>query len=127
MSPKLLQNLKIMRAKKGFSRDAIADLLHISPQAYGKIERGDTHLTIERLQEIANIFGVSKQYLEEYEAADEKFIFAHTSNDNHTLSLIVTQINETQEKVIDMLSAQLQQKDEQIRVQQMQINKLIGL
>jgi TolA-binding protein len=53
--------------------------------------------------------------------------FENTSNDSSTLSLIVTQINETQEKVVDMLSAQLQQKDEQIRVMQHQINKLIGL
>jgi transcriptional regulator with XRE-family HTH domain len=123
----LQQNLKIIRAKKSFSRDAIANLLHISPQAYGKIERGDTHLTVERLQEIADIFGVSKQYLEEYDGSDEKFIFAHTTNDNHTLSLIVTQINENQEKVVDMLASQLQQKDEQIRILQSQVNKLIGL
>ena len=79
------------------------------------------------LENIAEVLGVTKQYLEEYDATAEKIIFENTSNDNSTLSLIVTQINETQEKVIDMLSAQLQQKDEQIRVQQMQINKLIGL
>ena len=98
MNPKLLKNLKITRVGLGYTYKTLGELINLSPQAYGKIERGDTPITIDRLENIAEVLGVTKQYLEKYDATAEKVIFENTSNDNSTLSLIVTQINETQEK-----------------------------
>ena len=118
------RNIKVIRAKAGMSSSEVATQLHLSPQAYGKIERGETALTVERLNQLATIFGVSKQYIEEFDVDDNSMIFAHTATDYH--SIVVTQFNEVHEKLIDTLSSQLAAKDAQILFLQAHIGNLMA-
>jgi len=47
-----------MRTVKGWSQEETAEKLHISSNAYGCIERGETRPNLNRLEQIAKIFGV---------------------------------------------------------------------
>lgn len=47
-----------LRKKKGFSQKDLAKKLNIAPYNYGKVERGETKLTVDRLDQIAQVLGV---------------------------------------------------------------------
>jgi len=48
-------NIKRVRQQKGYSQDFMANKLNISQASYARIESQETKLSIDRLQEIANI------------------------------------------------------------------------
>lgn len=47
-----------MRESKQWSQEKMAEQLNMSPNGYAKIERGETKLYIEKLQQIAKVLGV---------------------------------------------------------------------
>ena len=49
------EKLRLIRTAKKLSQQQIARQLNISPEAYGKIERGNTPLTIDRANQLAGI------------------------------------------------------------------------
>ena len=51
-----IENIELIREDKKLSREAVANKLGINLSTYGKIERGETGLTVERLYELAAIF-----------------------------------------------------------------------
>lgn len=52
------EKIKKIRRSQDLSQEAMAEKLGISTNSYAKLERGETELSITRLQEIANILGV---------------------------------------------------------------------
>lgn len=55
---KTQEKIRFLRQQKGLTQEQIAELLDVTPQAYSKIEQGKTRLSIERIQQIANIFNI---------------------------------------------------------------------
>ncbi len=55
----LKENLIMLRKLNGFSQEEIAEKIHISRQAYGKWESGDTIPDIEKCTLLADVYGVS--------------------------------------------------------------------
>ena len=55
--------IRIHRQKKGLSQQAVAAKLNISQNAYSRMERGFTKITIDRISEIAKVFGIKYQEL----------------------------------------------------------------
>ena len=53
------EKIKFVRQLKGWSQEAIAEKLHISLNAYGNIERGDSDVKLSRLEQIAQLFNVT--------------------------------------------------------------------
>ena len=53
------RNIRILRDQKGLRQRYVSTLLGITPNGYGKIERGESSLTVERLELLAQILGVS--------------------------------------------------------------------
>ena len=51
-----IENIELIREAKMLSRDTVAKKLGINVSNYGKIERGEVSLTIERLYKLADIF-----------------------------------------------------------------------
>lgn len=51
--------VKNLRHEKGFSQEAMAHEIGMSPSGYGKIERGETDLTISKIDKIARCFGLT--------------------------------------------------------------------
>jgi transcriptional regulator with XRE-family HTH domain len=56
---KIYENIKAIRKSKNISQADIADKLGMYPANYGKLENGLTQLTIERLEQLAGIFGMT--------------------------------------------------------------------
>lgn len=53
------EKLKALRKKRSLTQQDVAQLLTISHSAYAKIERGETDMTLNRLEEVAKIFGMT--------------------------------------------------------------------
>lgn len=49
---------RLLRKYLDYSQENIAHEIGISPEAYGKIERGKTRISEERLRQMASIFGL---------------------------------------------------------------------
>lgn len=64
--------IRFFRTLKNLSQENMADLLGLSLTGYAKIERGETDMTISRLEQIAEVIGVK---LEDITSFDEKFVF----------------------------------------------------
>lgn len=59
----VLENIKRERKKKGYSQEYMAKKLNIAQNNYGKMERGLTQLTYEKIQKIADILEISSMKL----------------------------------------------------------------
>ena len=103
----------------------MAQKLHYAVSTYNKIERGETEITVKKLQEIADILGVSKQYIEEYDPAYNRPNLTQTAGDNNVLTNIATQFDDMHEKVLEALRDELCVKNKQIDVLQNQVNQLL--
>lgn len=73
--------IKKIRQLRGYKQSYMADMLSIEQNTYSKIENGKTALTMERLDAIAKILGVSRVFIESFDA--NLFI----KNANHTISI----------------------------------------
>ncbi|NBI12290.1 helix-turn-helix domain-containing protein [[Haemophilus] felis] len=51
-------NIRLMREKHKWSQEEMAEKLNMSPSGYSKIERGETKLYLDKLQQIAQIFNI---------------------------------------------------------------------
>jgi transcriptional regulator with XRE-family HTH domain len=52
------EKITFFRKKKGFSQEQIAELLEMTPNGYGKIERNETDLPYSRLELICKVLGI---------------------------------------------------------------------
>jgi transcriptional regulator with XRE-family HTH domain len=52
-------NIRKIREIKGYSQEYMANELEMSTKSYSRIECGETSLSVTRLKQIAEIFGVS--------------------------------------------------------------------
>lgn len=55
----ILKQIKVHRQLEGMSQKEMADKLNISQSAYGKIETGNTFISIDRLNEICKILSLN--------------------------------------------------------------------
>jgi transcriptional regulator with XRE-family HTH domain len=62
---KMLDTVKLcsLRTASGKSQQEIADLLHITRTAYNKYENGKSQPPLDKITLLANIFGVSSDFL----------------------------------------------------------------
>lgn len=55
--------IRIIRNSKGFTQEYVAEKLNIDTVNYGRIERGQANLTIERLLKLAEIMDFKPSFL----------------------------------------------------------------
>lgn len=68
--------IRKMRELRGYKQEYMADSLGITQNSYGKIESGETKLSVERLKKIAEILGTGVETIKNF---DENIVF----NINH--------------------------------------------
>lgn len=80
----MLQRIKQLRQEKGFSQRSLAEQLGVSQQSINKYENHNIEPDIATLQQIADVFSVSIDYLVGY--SDERLPVIVNQEDGTTLS-----------------------------------------
>lgn len=106
------QKIRTLREIKQWSQEEMAEKLNMSLNGYAKIERGETRLTLDKLEQIANIFNMDA--LEFMQNANKGIYFMMNENSdyNSTVYYGATQENLTIE--IEKLKLALQLKENTI-------------
>lgn len=86
MDLKIGNKIKHFRLLKGFSQEKMSELLEISAKAYGNIERNITDVNLSRLEQIANVLGISLPKLFDFE---EKNIINGNGNNNNIQGSVI--------------------------------------
>ncbi len=73
------EKITFFRKRKGFSQEQIAEILNMTPQGYGKIERNETDVAYSRLELLSKTFGIK---VEDLVGFGEKDNFQNGSNSN---------------------------------------------
>lgn len=61
-----IKNIELIRRAKNLSREHVAKKLGLNLSTYGKVERGETGLTLDRLYELASIFKMEAEEILSY-------------------------------------------------------------
>ena len=83
-SDQLRQNIRDIREDKHLTQADMAEKLNLSETGYAKIERGESKLNIDRIQQIANVLEVKLADL--MPLGDDAVIIFNNSNDNFSNS-----------------------------------------
>jgi transcriptional regulator with XRE-family HTH domain len=59
LAEKVGAKIRLLRQAKNYSQENLAEQLGMSPSGYAKIERGETDLSLSRIEQISKVFGVS--------------------------------------------------------------------
>lgn len=118
-----------LRKAQNLTQDDMAEKLGISKNGYGKIERGQSALSLERLAQIAQILGVDMvDIMKNKEMAlvigENHGVMQNNYNNNHAEIEKLQLIIKHQQQRIDDLTQLLSQKDELLTLlKSMQANK----
>jgi transcriptional regulator with XRE-family HTH domain len=105
-----------IRELRGMKQETLAEELGISQQAVSKIEQSEK-IEEEKLEQIANVLGVTKEGIEKF--SDEAILNiisnTFTSNDSSTINAINVQPNfNPLDKVVELYERLLQAEKEKI-------------
>ena len=119
--------IKRIREMRGITQEEIAEALNLTAQAYGRMERGETSISAERLGKIAEKLGVNTDEIMRYD--ENKFIISGNSN-NGEASESNLQFNLNiyeRDQTIEVLKDTITNQHEQIKFLQNQVEKLTAL
>ncbi|WP_395147914.1 helix-turn-helix domain-containing protein (plasmid) [Moraxella atlantae] len=107
---KINEKIRLLREKNHFTQEDMANRLQLSTNGYANIERGETKLTFERLEQIAEIFDIDVTELVSY--GEQNAINYVHSTSNHSLNIVGQASNELLEAEILKLNLVISHKDE---------------
>lgn len=119
---KVQDKIRTLRTSKGWTQENMAEMLGLSPNGYSNIERGETELTMSRLEQIAKLFEMN--YLDLLNVG-EKGGFNLNGNHNNSYSPncnFYTDQSLAHEN--EKLQIQLASKDEKISFLEREIENL---
>lgn len=64
---KVYANIKAIRLEKGLTQEDVAEKLGLAPSNYGRVERGLTEITIDRLEKLGEVFEMSVNAILKYD------------------------------------------------------------
>jgi len=87
------KNIKALREERGFNQINIASFLNVDQSLISKFEKGERNLSVDMLNKLACLFGVTAESLENSMLETSKLSFAYragdlTSEDMETISII---------------------------------------
>jgi transcriptional regulator with XRE-family HTH domain len=95
------KTIRDIRTKKGYSQEFMADKLGMNQSSYGKLERGGTQLTIERLEQIADIFEIDIHELLPHPKSTSASRDKETVNQSDKVKLLEKRISELEDQLED--------------------------
>lgn len=85
---KVNEKIRFLRENQNWSQEEMAEKMNMSTNGYSKIERGETRLTIPKLEQISAVFGVD--ILELMSLGENNILFFQESDNNFNNSIINT-------------------------------------
>lgn len=82
LQKKIGNEIKKLRLMNEWTQEEAAEKLHICRKAYGDIERGETDIHLSRLLQVANFFGVDREYFVDGKEKAVFYVTGGTSNTN---------------------------------------------
>ena len=107
----VLKNIVKIRKEKELSDDNMAHELNLSIPAYRKIEIGKTHLTVERLYEIATILKVKVAVLLDIQTENYHQINKDTAVGYQKIERVYQESKDVYEKMYESMRETLNAKD----------------
>lgn len=105
--------IRVMREINQWSQEEMAEKLSMSPNGYAKIERGQSSINLEKLQQIANVFNLD---MGDLVSNKERSIFFAVGGDNsYNLTNSHFGANEALSAENKKLNALLEMKDELLK------------
>ena len=108
--------IRVMREINQWSQEEMAEKLSMSPNGYAKIERGQSSINLDKLQQIANVFNIDMGEL--ITSQDKSFFFSigdHSNNNSYFgASNMLPAQNEKLNSLLEMKDILLAQKDAEI-------------
>ena len=108
--------IRVMREINQWSQEEMAEKLSMSPNGYAKIERGQSSINLDKLQQIANVFNIDMGELRT--SQDKSFFFSigdHSNNNSYFgASNMLAAENEKLNSLLEMKDILLAQKDAEI-------------
>jgi len=109
----VVRKIILLRSKKGYTYENMANELFITTAAYRKIETGETKLSMERLFKIAEILQESVSSLIE---TTEENVINQTNNENSIGNQYLKKIENFYQDNKEVYDKLLKSKDEQIEL-----------
>ncbi|OQW93703.1 MAG: hypothetical protein BWK79_09775 [Beggiatoa sp. IS2] len=125
----LYEKIHFMRTVKGLSQEDMAEKLGISANGYGKIERGETDVQWSRLEQIAEVLGITVKEL--LNLNEKTFFNLNLGRDqNNNIASEHVESNLEMKRELEKANLLLEQKDKEIdllREQTIQLKEIIRL
>ncbi len=123
LSEKIGEKIKQVREKQNLTQQFIADELGITSNGYGKIERGDSNINIDKLEKIAEILKVKLEDLLDLEKSGVALTDNKIKNIDKIASIIICEVSEKERELYENQISQL--KDENLYLRGL-VEKLAG-
>ncbi len=123
---KIGDKIKKIRDLKGMKQEDLAALLNISPQAFSKIERNETKLDTVRLEDIAKIFNMSSEEIQQFDERNLFFNNMHECKDSITINNYYNSDQAVFETIIEQQKELINEQKEEIRFLRGQLDKLLN-
>ncbi len=80
---KIHEKIKYLREFNHWTQEEMAERVHMSPSGYAKIERGETKLHLDKIQQIAQVFEINIfDLLTSENGGDTFYNHVHTNSSN---------------------------------------------
>lgn len=109
----LNQKIKMLREIHHWSQEEMAEKMNMSLNSYARLERGETKLNIEKLEQIANVFNMD--IFEFIQPINKGFYVMLNDNDADNNKMINYASNPPMENEIEKLNLIIKHKDEIIK------------
>lgn len=83
---RIAEKIRKLREVKGYKQETMAKRMGLTTNGYGKIERGESSITLDRLEQIAQVLEVSTLDILQF---DDNFVYNITTMNNSATNGIV--------------------------------------
>jgi transcriptional regulator with XRE-family HTH domain len=83
---RIAEKIRKLREVKGLKQESMAKRMGLTTNGYGKIERGESSITLDRLEQIAQVLEVSTLDILQF---DDNFVYNITTMNNSATNGIV--------------------------------------
>jgi transcriptional regulator with XRE-family HTH domain len=117
---KIGERIREVREKRNFTQEYMADELNITPNGYGKIERGESSVNFDKLQKIAEILKVKLNDLIDLGGTNTSFDYSDSKIDNNTnnianTNIVIRDISDKERELYEAQIAQLKEENLYLR------------